>query len=129
MDIREKIKFDYDDAKDNGQRLLRFALEDILPLTYSRLNQTELLDNLENLIDKIGKGIIKKARKRKNIEADVFQMILLNKYICTYRFNGKNRRISLEYHRGHDVNASWDSQTEGPPKIIYKNKFLFGFLK
>jgi hypothetical protein len=129
MDIREKIKFDYDDAKENGQRLLKFALEDILPLTHNRLNQSELLDSIENLIEKIGKGIIQKARKRKSIEGDVFQMILLNKYVCAYKFDGKNRRIQLEYHGAHDIDNSWDSVMEVQPKIIYKNKFLFGFLK
>ena len=121
MEINEKINLDYINAKETGQRLLRFALEDLVLLTKKRLNQNEILNAFEHLIDNLGHNIIKKARKRKNIENDVFQMVLLNKYVCEFRYNNKNRRIVLAYRKNEEMDQIWNDKVEVEPNIIKKN--------
>jgi len=125
MEVREKIIFDYTNAKENNHRLLRFALEDLISLTKTKLNQSELLDAIETLIDKKGKKIINKAKKRKNIESDVFQMIIFNSYICNFRFDGKHRPILLEYIKGQDFGHDWDRKLQAPPKTILSKRGFF----
>ena len=129
MELQKRIMSDYIDAKENGQRLLRFALEDLQPLAKRKLNQNELLNSIEDLIDKMGYSIMKKARKRKNIETDVFKMVLLNNYICEFRFQNKTRKILLQYRKDDEMNENWNSQKEVPPKVIIRNKGLLGFLR
>ena len=129
MELQKRIMSDYIDAKENGQRLLRFALEDLQPLDKRKLNQNEFLNSIEDLIDKMGYSIMKKARKRKNIETDVFKMVLLNNYICEFRFQNKTRKILLQYRKDDEMNENWNSQKEVPPKVIIRNKGLLGFLR
>lgn len=127
MNLKEKINFDYDNARGGGHRLLSYALEDLMTLTKRRLNQSELLDSIEDMIESKGKMIIKKSRKRKNIEDDVYQMVIFNNYMVKFRFDDKRRDIVLDHNDTRD-HVSWDRKNEIEPKLITYRRLFFNFL-
>ena len=131
MNIIENIKIDFNNARDNNEKLLKYALGELLNSIGNFSSKKKMFNNIESMIEDRAQKIMR--NKRNNVETDAYLMNIFNLYLEKFFFN-KKRQIILIYDENtgsNQIDYHFNKTNEQEPKIIhYKKKRLkINFIK
>ena len=127
MEIKTILINDLKNAKKNNEKMLKFALEELLIKIGELSDNNSVINRIEQFIEEKGRKVLKYIQKNKikNQEIDIYSINVYNTYLCRYVFK-KNRKILYEYM--FDIftgTISWNKDFEVEPKVISINKKRF----